>query len=199
VRPRATSRSNRRSTSCPTNCRSTRSSCGYSTTRKFIRSPVCPGRARRCENAFSRAPNDSAGQSAIRASGPCATAINNNGQIVGAIYLSTGSDAAVYSNGVWTDLGAFPGAVGTKATGINLAGQIVGTAVFRQVSYEPPIPGKHVPFIVSNGALVDLNTLIPTNTGFTLTDALGINGSGQIVCDATNSSGFTHAVLLTPK
>ncbi len=67
------------------------------------------------------------------------------------------------------------------------------------MSYEPPIPGKHVPFIVSNGALVDLNTLIPTNTGFTLTDALGINGSGQIVCDATNSSGFTHAVLLTPK
>jgi hypothetical protein len=39
--------------------------------------------------------------------------------------------------------------------------------------------------------LVDLNTLIPSGTGFTLTDAVGINDSGQIVCNATN-------VLLTP-
>ena len=129
-----------------------------------------------------------------------ANAINSSGQIVGVIYISgLPSHAALYSNGVWTDLGAFPGASGTKATGINSVGQIVGTAFFPQVSYHPPIPGKHVPFIVSNGALVDLNTLIPTNTGFTLTDAVGINGSGQILCDAKNSSGATHAVLLTPK
>jgi probable HAF family extracellular repeat protein len=128
-----------------------------------------------------------------------ATAINGNGQIVGVIFFSSEpTHAALYSNGVWTDLGAFPGASSTQATGINSLGQIVGTAFFPQVSYNPPIPGKHVPFIVSNGALVDLNTLIPTNTGFTLTDALGINGSGQIVCDAKNSSGVTHAVLLTP-
>ena len=129
-----------------------------------------------------------------------ANAINSNGQIVGVIYISgQPSHAALYSNGVWTDLGAISGASGTKATGINSAGQIVGTAFFPQVSYHPPKPGKHVPFIVSNGALVDLNTLIPSNTGFKLTDALGINTSGQILCDATNSSGATHAVLVTPK
>jgi hypothetical protein len=61
------------------------------------------------------------------------------------------------------------------------------------------ISRKHVALIVSNGALVDLNKLIASKSGFTLTDAVGINDSGEILCDATNSSGFTHAVLLTPK
>ena len=129
-----------------------------------------------------------------------ANAINGNGQIVGVFYFSgLPAHAALYSNGAWTDLGAYPGASATEATGINNTGQIVGTAFFPQVSYEPPIPGKHVPFIVSSGVLVDLNTLISANTGFTLTDAVGINSSGQILCDAKSSSGATHAVLLTPK
>jgi hypothetical protein len=47
--------------------------------------------------------------------------------------------------------------------------------------------------------LVDLNTQIPSGTGFTLTDAVDINASGQILCDATNASGNEHAVLLSPK
>jgi probable HAF family extracellular repeat protein len=129
-----------------------------------------------------------------------ANAINGNGQIVGVAELSDGvAHAVLYSNGVWTDLGKFPGASATEATGINLSGQIVGTAFFPQQSYHPPIPGKHVPFIVRNGALVDLNTLIASSSGFTLTDAVGINGSGQILCNATNSNKQTHAVLLTPK
>ena len=32
-----------------------------------------------------------------------------------------------------------------------------------------------------------------------ITDATGINDSGEILCDATKSGGSTHAVLLTPK
>ena len=127
------------------------------------------------------------------------TAINGNGQIVGVAGFSDGSHAVLYSNGVWTDLGKFPGSSTTEATGINLSAQIVGTALFPQQSYHPPIPGKHVPVIVRNGALVDLNTLISSNSGFTITDAVGINDSGQILCNATNSSKTTRAVLLSPK
>ena len=78
-------------------------------------------------------------------------------------------------------------------------GQIVGTAIFAQTQYHPPKPGKHVPFISTTSGLVDLNTLIPSGTGFILTDAVGINDSGQILCDANNASGNEHAVLLTPK
>jgi probable HAF family extracellular repeat protein len=129
-----------------------------------------------------------------------AKAINRNGEIVGDIFLNTGpSHAALYSNGAWVDLGAVPGAVSTQATGINGLGQIVGTAIFPVRSYHPFRPGKHVGFIVSGGSLVDLNTLVPANSGFTITDAVGINDSGQILCDATNASGYEHAILLTPK
>ena len=133
------------------------------------------------------------------ASASQANAINANGQIIGTGYFSDGSHAASYNNGAWGDLGKFPGASASEATGINLGGQIVGTAFFPQQSYHPPIPGKHVPFVVRNGALVDLNTLISSNSGFILTDAVAINDSGQILCDAATSSGLKHAVFLTPK
>lgn len=123
-------------------------------------------------------------------------AINDNGEIVGALYPSEGgSHAAVFSHGAWTDLGNLAGAQGSEATAINTTGQIVGTAIFPS-TYKPFRAGKHVPFISTTGGLINLNTLIPAGTGFTLTDALAINISGQILCDATNASGNEHAVLL---
>jgi probable HAF family extracellular repeat protein len=127
-------------------------------------------------------------------------AVNDTGEIVGALYpgSSGGSHAAKFANGAWTDLGNFPGAQGSGANAINTAGQIVGTAIFPPI-YKPFRPGKHVPLIVTASGLVDLNTLIPSGTGLTLTDAVDINASGQILCDATNVSGNAHAVLLSPK
>jgi probable HAF family extracellular repeat protein len=127
-------------------------------------------------------------------------AINDNGEIVGALYPSSsgGSHAAKFSDGAWTDLGNLTGAQGSGANAINTAGQIVGTAIFPP-TYKPFRAGKHVPFISTASGLVNLNTLIPSGTGFTLTDAVDINESGQILCDATNASGNEHAVLLSPK
>jgi probable HAF family extracellular repeat protein len=63
-------------------------------------------------------------------------------------------------------LGAIAGANSNLAKGVNVNGQVVGTAYFPQTQYHPPKPGKHVAFIYSNGGLVDLNTLIPAGTGF---------------------------------
>lgn len=126
-------------------------------------------------------------------------AINDNGEIAGALYPSEGGGhAARFSAGAWTDLGNFTGAQGSGATAINNAGQIVGTAIFPP-TYKPFKAGKHVPFMSTTSGLVDLNTLISSGTGFTLTDAVDINESGQILCDATNASGNEHAVLLSPK
>jgi probable HAF family extracellular repeat protein len=55
------------------------------------------------------------------------------------------------------------------------------------------------------GAVVDttrafqnLNNLIPAGSGFTLTNASGINASGQIVAQGSNTTGQNHAFLLTP-
>ena len=49
------------------------------------------------------------------------------------------------------------------------------------------------------GAPIDLNTLIAPNSGFTITDAIAINDSGEVLCNATNATGSKRAVLLTPK
>ena len=97
--------------------------------------------------------------------------------------------------------------MGALATGINDAGQIVGQATFPKVLIRPASPGKRalykpsfrVGFIVRNGALVDLDTLIPTNSGFTITGAVGINDLGEILCSATTSQSASRAVVLTPK
>jgi probable HAF family extracellular repeat protein len=126
-------------------------------------------------------------------------AINANGEIVGELYPTAGgAHAAKFSGGVWTDLGNLTGAVASHATAVNTAGEIVGTAIFPPI-YKPSRPGKHVPFISTTAGLVNLNTLIPSGSGFTLTDAVAINVSGQILCDATNASGHEHAVLLSLK
>ena len=127
-----------------------------------------------------------------------AFAINSVGQVAGAIYSSGAAHGGVYANGVWTDLGAYKG-VATHATGINTAGEIIGTAFFPVQSYHPFIPGKHVALLFGNGGPSDLNNHIPSNSGFTLTDGIAINDSGEILCNAKNSAGTERAVLLTPK
>jgi hypothetical protein len=48
------------------------------------------------------------------------------------------------------------------------------------------------------GVLVNLNTLVAVNSGFTLTDAIAIDDSGQILCHATNAHRTERAVLSTP-
>lgn len=130
-----------------------------------------------------------------------AFAINDIGEIVGTMFFDSGAPAhaAKFASGAWTDLGAISGAAASRATGINLSGQIVGTAFFPQTQYHPPKPGKHIPFISTSGGLVNLNTLIQADTGFTLTDAVSINDAGHILCNATNASGVKHAVLLSPQ
>jgi uncharacterized membrane protein len=108
----------------------------------------------------------------------------------------------MYSNGVWTDLGMMPGAtVGNMATSINNSGQVVGVSIFPILYTKHPLhPTTHVGFIVQNGVLVDLNTLIPTNSGFLITSAVSINDSGEILCNAKTIKGVVYrAVLLTPK
>ena len=142
------------------------------------------------------------------AAGSSALAINRTGQIVGLIGINGSSHAALYSGGVWTDLGTVAGAtLGAVATGINDAGQIVGQATFPKVLIRPASPGKRalykpsfrVGFVVQNGALVDLNTLVPANSGYAITGAVGINDLGEILCSATTASSASRAIVLTPK
>lgn len=122
-----------------------------------------------------------------------ADAINTAGQIVG--FAQTASDAThafLYQNGKMTDLGAYN--IDTVAEAINDAGVIVGQTYGVDATGSP----FYHAFLYRNGAFQDLNTLIPAGSGWQLTDATAINDNGQILVDATNTTGLSHAFLLTP-
>jgi probable HAF family extracellular repeat protein len=114
-----------------------------------------------------------------------ANGINNSGQVVGE-FLTTSQDsfhAFLYSGGTFTDLG-FAGSPETNASAINDQGQIVGgTLIAYQVVCPPTMCIQYKPhaFVYKNGALVDLNRLIPQNSGWELSWAFGINNNGNIV------------------
>jgi probable HAF family extracellular repeat protein len=113
-----------------------------------------------------------------------AYAINNLGQVTGwAHTASEATDVFVWSSGTMTDLGTF--GLDPVGEAINDRGVIVGQS------------GTGA-WIWSNGVFQNLNNLIPPGSGFTLDNATAINDNGQIVANGRNSTGQTHAFLLTP-
>ena len=97
--------------------------------------------------------------------------INNNGQIVGRVFIGGTSEGFLYSNRTITSLGSFP------AASINDNGVMVGG-----------------PSIDTGGTVQNLNTLIPAGSGYQIQNATAINDNGQIVANTTNN----QALLLTP-
>jgi probable HAF family extracellular repeat protein len=91
--------------------------------------------------------------------------------------------AFLYSGGKMKDLGAFYDP--SVAEAINNSGVVVGES------------DNHA-FIYTGGKLQDLNKLIPSGSGWVLTEATGINDTGQIVCNASSTTSYTHAFLLNP-
>ena len=115
-----------------------------------------------------------------------ANAINNRGQVVGVSDVAGGeSHAFLFSGGTMADLGVLNGLSGSFATAINNLGQVVGFAVTAS--------GAHQAFLYSGGTMTDLSSLVTPPLSVSLTEAEGINDSGQIV--AVGSDG--HAYLLT--
>ena len=72
------------------------------------------------------------------------------------------------------DLGALGGLyASSEALGINDSGQVVGY-------WENQENSAVGAFVYSGGSMHDLNSLIPTDSGWSLEEATGINDSGQI-------------------
>jgi len=86
-------------------------------------------------------------------------------------------------------LGRCPGGTQSFAYGIDERGRVVGASDAK----DSPLRA----FIYSNGVMLDLNELIPANTGWFLTEARGINEHGQIVGYGF-INGQKRAFLLTP-
>ena len=120
-----------------------------------------------------------------------AKAINNRGTIVGS-NVNNQSRAFSYRDGRLTDLGTLPGYAQSDALDVNEAGQTVGSVNDFATSRD----NRAVFF--GGSAVLDLNTLIPRDSGWTLRIAHGINNRGQIVGDGLHNGQF-RAFLLTPR
>ena len=118
--------------------------------------------------------------------------INDSGQVVGSAYTAYWIlRAFLYSGGFMTDLGTL-GGFNSQANGINNSGQVVGWA--NTNGSQQCCVGD--PFLYSKGIMVDLNSFLPANSGWSLVEALAINDSGQIV-GVGYINGQQHAFLLS--
>jgi probable HAF family extracellular repeat protein len=136
----------------------------------------------------------------------CATglAINASGQIAGYFQCPSqescgdaGEHALLYSGGKLTDLGSLGNSTyESYGEAINASGQVVGW------SFGSPLAtnglNQHAFVYTAATGMVDLNALIPANSGWLLTDASAINDAGQIAGTGYAPNGYTHAFLLTP-
>ena len=116
--------------------------------------------------------------------------LNDAAQVVGASNRgnNTPSHAALWSGGGVTDLGTLGGTT-SLARSINGSGQIVG--------YSLNASAVSRAFLCESGTMLNLNSLIPADSGWTLSEARGINEFGQIVGVGT-VNGATHGFLLSP-
>jgi len=122
-----------------------------------------------------------------------AAAINSHGVVAGSSGTSNAaSHAVIFQNGQVIDLGVPSGLTASTASAINNLGVAVGSA--STGSYR----GISRAVVSQNGAMTDLNRLIPGNSGsWILNSATGINDAGEIVGNGT-TNGAHHAFLLTP-
>jgi len=122
-----------------------------------------------------------------------ANAINEHGDVVG-----LGSNGVLHAmlwrkrGGKWkmTDLGTLNGGNCGFALSINASGQVVGISGPDNCS---------LPFLWEDGGpMVDLNTLVPPNSGLQLFESAQINDHGEIDVQGVDANGNNHAVLLIP-
>ncbi len=123
-----------------------------------------------------------------------ATTINNLGVVVG---NSLSTDGTLHPF-MWTsgtgikDLGAFPGAILTVAGcchTLNDNGEVVGFAIDASFNMTA--------FVLQNGTMTDMNTLLPQGSPWYLLQACSVNNSGQII-GAGIINGEVHAFLASP-
>lgn len=120
------------------------------------------------------------GQLGVSSSG---TGVNPRGQVAGTWVDAAGEDHAfLYSEGVARDIGDL-GAGSARATGINAAGEVVGS------SFLPGFTAYHA-FLYRDGALRDLGTL-----GGPSSSAAAINDAGQIAGTSFIDADVQHAFL----
>jgi probable HAF family extracellular repeat protein len=88
-----------------------------------------------------------------------------------------------------TDLSTLHNHTNSVAYGINDSGQVVGSSGNSR--------GTSTAFLYSDGKMIDLNNLLPANSGWFLAEARKINNRGQIVGIGV-INGENRAFLMAP-
>jgi probable HAF family extracellular repeat protein len=125
--------------------------------------------------------------------GTIALAINNRGQAVGSAALPGNATAHAF---VWSkklhhmlDLGTLPGDIHSTGLGLNNKSEVVGPSLDQY--------GNPRAFLF-NGAMHDLNALVPPNSSVYMLIAYAINDLGQVIGFGVDNFGDIHGFLATP-
>jgi probable HAF family extracellular repeat protein len=117
-------------------------------------------------------------------------AINRRGEVAGVGQNSLGmTHGCIWKNGVLSEIGDLGGGL-SELWDINDRGQTVGDSL--------DAVGDGHAILVENGAITDLNDQIPSNSGWVLWWAVGINERGQIAGTGLHN-GEIRSYLLTPR
>jgi probable HAF family extracellular repeat protein len=119
--------------------------------------------------------------------------INNRGQFVGLSDVpgDASTHAVRWHNGSITDLGMLAGDTSSFAWAISDRGQVLGESCDAN--------GNSRGFLWQNGAMADVNTLVPAESSLIIIDANNINGAGDITGHAFDPlTGGTPAIELIP-
>jgi probable HAF family extracellular repeat protein len=133
--------------------------------------------------------------------GSAAFNINNRTQIVGRFAIRDATVGAVVHAFLWEsgrirDLGVPAGEQDSEANSLNDDGQIVGDSGTGPA--ETYTPDRAL--LWRSSRPIDLNTLIPADSGYHLIVAFDVNNHSEIAVLAVQlNSGNVHAVLLTPR
>jgi probable HAF family extracellular repeat protein len=116
-------------------------------------------------------------------------ALNNAGTVVGNSQDAQGyNEAFAWDGKTMTSLGTL-GGTQSYAYAINNSGEVVG--------YSWTSDNAMHGFLYSSGVLVDLNSLLPLSSGWTIDAAYSINDAGDILADGVQG-GQHYAVDLRP-
>jgi probable HAF family extracellular repeat protein len=126
-------------------------------------------------------------------------AINDAGWIAGAAaFPNHPFDAAIWRNGVVTDLGVLPGDCASEALVLNFKGQVAGG------SFSCDGIAEHA-FLWEDGKMYDLTALISRHSGSRMVEPNAINDRGEIAtdglpagCSPSNFSTCSQAYVLVP-
>jgi probable HAF family extracellular repeat protein len=118
-----------------------------------------------------------------------ATGVNNSGEVVGFASLANGyQNAFSMTDAMMIDLGTLGGS--SYAYGVNNSGEVVG--------YSYLANGDQHAFLYDDSTMFDLNSLLPSNSGWDLMAAYGINDSGQITGVGLYDGQLTAFLLTDP-